>query len=61
MKKSIFPIALVLALTSCQELLNVIQTTSQGSSIAGITQNEAASGLKQALETGVTNGTSFLG
>jgi len=61
MKKLIFPIALVLALTSCQELLNVIQTTSQGSSIAGITQNEAASGLKQALETGVTNGTSSLG
>lgn len=61
MKKLIFPIALMLALTSCQELLNVIQTTSQGSSIAGITQNEAASGLKQALETGVINGTSFLG
>ena len=61
MKKLIFPIALLLALTSCQELLNALQTTSQGSSIAGITQNEAASGLKQALETGVTNGTSFLG
>jgi hypothetical protein len=61
MKKLIFPIALLLALTSCQELLNALQTTSQGSSIAGITQNEAASGLKQALETGVINGTSFLG
>jgi ABC-type transporter MlaC component len=61
MKKLVVPIVLLLILSSCQELLNVIQTTSQGSNLPSITQNEAASGLKQALETGVANGTSFLG
>jgi hypothetical protein len=58
MKKTIFGLAVLFTLSSCQELLDVIQTTG---GVAGITQSEAASGLKQALEVGVNNGTSFLG
>lgn len=58
MKKSIFALALLFTLSSCQELLDVLQTTG---GVTGITQSEAASGLKQALEVGVNNGTSFLG
>jgi hypothetical protein len=59
MKKSIFALALLFTLTSCQELLDVLETA--GGAATGITQSEAASGLKQALEVGVNNGTSFLG
>jgi hypothetical protein len=58
MKKSILVLALAFTLTSCQELLDVLQSSG---GVAGITQSEAASGLKQALEVGVNNGTSFLG
>ncbi|PCJ63119.1 MAG: hypothetical protein COA58_16540 [Bacteroidetes bacterium] len=60
MKKSIFAFFLLFSLTSCQELLDVLESGG-GTGLAGITQNEAVSGLKQALEVGVTNGTSFLG
>ena len=60
MKKSIFALLLVFSLTSCQELLDVLESGG-GTGVAGITQSEAASGLKQALEKGVLTGTSFLG
>ena len=58
MKKSIFALILTFTLTSCAELLNVIETAN---TLQGITEGEAVSGLKQALEFGVNNGTSFLG
>jgi hypothetical protein len=60
MKKSIFALILLFSLSSCQELLDVLESGG-GSGIATITQGEAASGLKQALEKGVLTGTSFLG
>ena len=58
MKKSIFALFLLFSLSSCQEILDVLNSTG---GVAGITQSEAASGLKQALEKGVISGTSFLG
>ncbi|MGB0849783.1 MAG: DUF4197 domain-containing protein [Bacteroidia bacterium] len=58
MKKSIFALFLLFSLSSCQELLDVLNSSG---GVPGITQSEAASGLKQALEKGVISGTSFLG
>ncbi len=58
MKKSLFAILLAFTLSSCDDLLKVLESTS---SATGISQTEAVSGLKQALEFGVNNGTSFLG
>ena len=58
MKKSIIALVLLFSLSSCQELLDVLQSSG---GVAGITQSEAASGLKQALEKGVISGTSSLG
>ncbi|MDA8886132.1 DUF4197 domain-containing protein [Bacteroidia bacterium] len=58
MKKSIFALFLLFSLSSCQEILDVLNSTG---GVAGITHSEAASGLKQALEKGVISGTSFLG
>lgn len=58
MKKIILALTITLSLTSCSELLKVLESTS---TTTGISQTEAISGLKQALEFGVNNGTSFLG
>lgn len=58
MKKLIFGLSLIISMTSCQELLDVLESSG---GVAGITQSEAASGLKQALEKGVISGTSQLG
>lgn len=63
MKKLIIAFTLIFSMTSCNELLEVLEGTTgtSGTTLSGITQGEAASGLKQALEVGVNNGTSFLG
>lgn len=58
MKKSIIALCLLFTMSSCQELLDVLESSG---GVAGITQSEAASGLKQALERGVISGTSQLG
>lgn len=58
MKKFIYAFVLLFSLSSCEELLDVLEST--GGAI-GISQSEASSGLKQALEKGVLTGTSFLG
>jgi len=59
MKKYIFFLSLSFIFTSCDEILDVLATASTTTS--GISQTEASSGLKQALEVGVNAGTSFLG
>lgn len=59
MKKYIFFLSLSFIFTSCGEILDVLATASTTTS--GISQSEASSGLKQALEVGVNAGTSFLG
>jgi len=59
MKKYIFFLSLSFIFTSCDEILDVFATASTTTS--GISQTEASSGLKQALEVGVNAGTSFLG
>jgi hypothetical protein len=60
MKKSILAFLLAFTITSCQELLEVLNSNI-GGGLPGITQAEASSGLKQALEKGVILGTSSLG
>lgn len=60
MKKLILAFVVVFSMSSCDEILDVLTSTG-GAGIPGISQNEAASGLKQALEKGVLTGTSFLG
>lgn len=57
MKKSIVALCLLFTMSSCQELLDVLESSG---GVTGITQSEAASGLKQALERGVISGTSQL-
>ena len=59
MKKYIFFLSLSFIFTSCDEILDVLASASTTTS--GISQSEASSGLKQALEVGVNAGTSFLG
>jgi hypothetical protein len=59
MKKYILLSLFSFALISCDEILDVLATASTTTS--GISQSEASSGLKQALEVGVNTGTSFLG
>lgn len=59
MKKYIFFLSLSFIFTSCDEILDLLATASTTTS--GISQSEASSGLKQALEVGVNAGTSFLG
>lgn len=58
MKKLIIALSLTLSFTSCTELLKVLEA---GSTLNTISESEAVSGLKNALELGVTNGTDFLG
>lgn len=60
MKKTILAFLVVFTLSSCDELLDVLNSNS-GGGLASITQAEAVSGLKQALEKGVLSGTSVLG
>ena len=60
MKKLILSALVLFSMSSCDEILDVLASTG-GTGIPGISQNEAASGLKQALEKGVLTGTSFLG
>jgi hypothetical protein len=61
MKKLTLAFLVVFSMSSCDEILDVINSGTAGGGLPGITQGEAASGLKQALAKGVTNGTSFLG
>lgn len=58
MKKFIYAFVLLFSLSSCEELLDVLESTA---GTTGISQSEASSGIKQALEKGVLTGTSFLG
>jgi hypothetical protein len=58
MKKTIIAVMMIFTLSSCSEIIKVLETAS---TVQGITEGEAVSGLKQALEFGVNNGTSFLG
>lgn len=60
MKKLILSALVIFSMSSCDEILDVLASAG-GTGIPGISQNEAASGLKQALEKGVLTGTSFLG
>jgi len=59
MKKYLVLSFLFCSLTACDEILDV--RASSTSKTPGISQSEASSGLKQALEKGVLSGTSFLG
>ncbi|MCB9262499.1 MAG: DUF4197 domain-containing protein [Flavobacteriales bacterium] len=59
MKKWIFIIALSFSLSSCDTLLQALETANQVT--GGITEGEAAQGLKEALTNGVGTGTNFLG
>jgi hypothetical protein len=61
MKKLILAFLVVFSMSSCDEILDVLVSGTEGGGLAAITQGEAASGLKQALEKGVLTGTSFLG
>ena len=60
MKKIYILILIAITGVSCGELLAVLEESGVPTE-TGITQEEAANGLKQALEFGVNNGTSFLG
>ncbi len=63
MKKILILASVAIMSVSCGELGNVLSTTGDvlGALEGSISEDEAASGLKQALEFGVNNGTSFLG
>ncbi len=62
MKKWILILTVTITLTSCDSLLQVMGTANEVlNETSGITQGEAAQGLKEALNKGVTNGTGFLG
>lgn len=59
MKIRLILVTLVLSLSSCDSLMQVLE---QGGSVpGGITESEAVSGLKAALEKGVDRGTTLLG
>ena len=62
MKKWSLILGLTITLTSCDTLLQVLGTANEVlSETGGITEGEAAEGLKQALTKGVGSGTDFLG
>lgn len=67
MKSTIKPLAAIaitiFGITGCGNLHQVVHTTNEilKTMETGITQEEAAGGLKQALEIGVNNGSGFLG
>lgn len=63
MKKIILALTASAFLVSCGNMGQIVKTTDDilKTMNTGITSDEASSGLKQALEIGVNNGTSFLG
>lgn len=62
MKKWSLILGLTITLTSCDSLLQVLGTANEVlSETSGITEGEAAEGLKEALTNGVSTGTNFLG
>lgn len=62
MRKLIVTMAIAMTLVSCDALLEVMGTANEVLQEAnGITENEAAQGLKEALTAGVNTGTGFLG
>ena len=62
MKKWIFIAAVSFSMTSCDTLLEAMETADGiMNETTGITQGEAAQGLKEALTNGVSTGTGFLG
>lgn len=62
MKKWILIFGVALMMSSCDTLLQVADTANEVMQEAnGITEGEAASGLKEALTSGVSTGTNFLG
>ncbi len=62
MKKWSLILGLTITLTSCDSLLHVLGTANEVLAEAGgITEGEAAEGLKEALTKGVSTGTGFLG
>ncbi len=63
MKKVLLAILASTFLVSCGNMGQIVKTTDEilKTMNTGITSEEASSGLKQALEIGVNNGTSFLG
>ena len=63
MKKILLAITASAFLVSCGNMGQIVKTTDDilKTMSTGITADEASSGLKEALEIGVNNGTSFLG
>ncbi|MBO6517078.1 MAG: DUF4197 domain-containing protein [Bacteroidia bacterium] len=62
MKRLILVFCVAFTLSSCDTVLEVLGTANEVMTEAtGITEGEAASGLKEALTKGVSTGTSFLG
>ena len=62
MKKWSLILGLTITLTSCDSLLHVLGTANEVLAEAGgITEGEAAEGLKEALTKGVSTGTRIFG
>lgn len=62
MKKWLLIIGMSLTIMSCDSLLQAVGTANDVlNEVNGITESEAAGGLKEALTNGVSTGTSFLG
>jgi hypothetical protein len=61
MKKSVLILSMVFFLSSCAELLRVVEEAGEVTGATGITQSEAASGLRAALIKGTETGVNFLG
>ena len=61
MKKILFILMFSATAMSCGDLGKVLSTTGDILNGGGLTSQDAAAGIKQALEFGVSNGTSFLG
>ena len=61
MKKLLFILLFASTTMSCDNLGDVLSTTGDVLSSGALSNKDAAAGIKQALEFGVLNGTSFLG
>lgn len=61
MKKLLFVLILATSSMSCDNLGDVLSTTGDVLNSGVLSNKDAAAGIKQALEFGVLNGTSFLG
>jgi hypothetical protein len=61
MKKLIFLLMFSVSAMSCGDLGKVLSTTGDILNSGALSRGDAAAGIKQALEFGVLNGTSFLG